>query len=393
MISFPTYHTIALIVAAGRGSRSQSPIPKQYLPLAGKPLLRHSAQALSSHPRIDAICVVYHPDDAPLYLHAMKGIEALPPVAGGETRQESVYRGLQSLMPYRPTQVLIHDAARPFLSDITIDRVMDAIAPNCGVIPVISVDDTIKQFDASGALHTIDRSQLVRAQTPQGFMYDNILHAHTIHAGKPMTDDAAIYEALGYSITTVPGSSHNFKITTSDDLQLAQKMVTTPTQTRTGLGFDVHAFCAPASTLDNTIMLCGVAVPHSMSLKGHSDADVGLHALTDALLGSISDGDIGEHFSDKNPAFRNMDSAFFLTTAKNLVTQAGGDITHVDITLIGESPKVSPYRMAMRTRIASMLEMDISRVSVKATTTEGLGFTGRREGLAAQAVASVVFTM
>lgn len=394
-MSLPSYHTIALIVAGGKGSRTRKAIPKQYLTLGTMPMLRHTVLAFLQHPNIDAVCVVYHPDDLTYYEQAVESLDLLPPALAGTTRQASVYSGLQSIQSYAPRHVLIHDAARPYVDATIIDQVLASIAPGQGAIPVIPLEDTLKQYHPGTlTVHTLDRSQMVRAQTPQAFLYSEILDAHRQAAAQahPMTDDAAVYEAAGHRVITVTGCTKNIKITTQQDLRMAEYLHGIPpiTETRTGLGFDVHAFCEPKST-PNQLMLCGVAIPHPYSLKGHSDADVGLHALTDALLATISDGDIGEHFSDKDPAYRNMDSTIFLTTARDRVIKAGGHIIHVDITLIGESPKVSPHRLAMRQRIATILGISEDRVSIKATTTEGLGFTGRREGLAAQAVASVQF--
>jgi 2-C-methyl-D-erythritol 4-phosphate cytidylyltransferase / 2-C-methyl-D-erythritol 2,4-cyclodiphosphate synthase len=388
----PSYSTIALIVAAGRGSRTGCPIPKQYLPLQNIPMLRHSVQTFTNHPYIDAVCVVYHPEDEAFYLNAVNNITVLSPAHGGQTRQESVYLGLKHLKKYNPKHILIHDAARPLLPPSLINRLLEEIVPGTGVIPVLSIDDTIRQKNK-----IIDRSAMVRVQTPQGFTYTEILTAHEQARSKnPFTDDASLYEALGHNITTVPGSPLNFKITTPDDLMLAQQYLLSlsPTrfpENRTGMGYDVHAFGPAKSATNNHIMLCGIPVPHPASLMGHSDADVGLHALTDALLATIASGDIGEHFSDKDPTYKGMDSSHFVKHACDLIAHAHGTITHVDITIIGERPKISPHRLAMRQRIADILGINIERVSVKATTTEKLGFTGREEGIAAQAVASVAF--
>lgn len=385
-----SHPTIALIVAAGRGSRNGCPIPKQYLPLNHIPMLRHSILAFSNHPAIDLVAVVYHPQDEVLYLEATKDLTLLEAIHGGETRQESVYLGLQKLQAYHPQYVLIHDAARPLVPSSVIDRIITELSPHHGVIPILPIEDTVRHSHT-----TIDRSSVVRVQTPQGFPFSHILNAHT-HAAQtkikiPFTDDASLYEMSGHSITTVLGSPINFKITTSEDFMFADHYLSKPqSETRTGLGYDVHAF-GPAKSNPNSIMICGVSVPHPFSLIGHSDADVGLHALTDALLATIAKEDIGAHFSDKDSAYKDMNSAHFVEIARNFVSEKNGKIIHVDITIIGESPQISPHRLTMRTRVAEILEIDIERVSIKATTTEKLGFTGRKEGIAAQAIASVMF--
>jgi 2-C-methyl-D-erythritol 4-phosphate cytidylyltransferase/2-C-methyl-D-erythritol 2,4-cyclodiphosphate synthase len=374
----------ALIVAAGRGSRFGGDMPKQYALLAGRPVLRHTVSAFLDHPRIDAVRVVIHRDDRDLYDRAIGSLDILEPVIGGETRQDSVRLGLESLESAGAETVLIHDAARPFVDRALIGRVIEALRTDAGAIPAVPVSDTLKRATAGNAIgETVARENLWRAQTPQGFRYADILSAHRDLAGEILTDDAALLERFGHRVSLVEGSEDNFKITTASDLARAERMIGGG-DVRTGFGFDVHRF-APG----DRVMLCGVAVPHDRGLAGHSDADVGLHALTDAILGAIGEGDIGVHFPPSDEQWRGAASDIFLARARDLAAAKGGLIANVDVTLICERPKVSPYRPAMCARIAEILQIDISRVNIKGTTTEGLGFTGRGEGIAAQAVATI----
>jgi 2-C-methyl-D-erythritol 4-phosphate cytidylyltransferase/2-C-methyl-D-erythritol 2,4-cyclodiphosphate synthase len=378
----------ALVVAAGRGQRFGGEIPKQYLPLAGSSVLRRSVEAYLGNPGVTGVRVVFHPEDEDRYEAAVAGLALMSPVAGGATRQESVLKGLESLTGLRPDVVLIHDAARPLVSADIIDRTLQALAAAPGAVVAIPVADTIKRDDGKGAVGgTVERAGLWRAQTPQGFRFEPILAAHRAAAarGGGLTDDAGVAEAAGLAVAIVPGSEDNFKITTLDDLRRAERLLGAGgAEYRTGTGYDVHRF-APG----DCVMLCGVRIAHDQGLEGHSDADAGLHAITDALLGAISAEDIGAHFSPKDPRWRGADSAQFLAHAAGLVAARGGRVVHVDVTLICERPKVAPHRAAMIARVAEILRVDPARVSVKATTTEGLGFTGRREGIAAQAAATV----
>lgn len=371
---------VALIVAAGRGIRAGGGMPKQYRALAGRPVLAHTIARFARHGRVDQTRVVIHPDDRALYDQAAAGFDLLAPVAGGATRQDSVRLGLESLTG--ATRVLIHDAARPFIAAATIDAVIDALDRHPGAIPAVPVADTLKR-DAGGlSAGTVPRAGLMRAQTPQGFRFADILAAHRRAIGQDLTDDAAVAEAAGMSVALVPGSEENFKLTTDDDFRRAAAQFTG--ETRVATGFDVHAF-GPG----DHVWLCGVKVPHDHALIGHSDADVALHALTDALLGTIGEGDIGQHFPPGDARWRGAASDRFLRHAADLVVTKGGRIQHVDLTIICERPKVGPHRAAMVARLAEILAIEPARCSVKATTTEGLGFTGRREGIAAQAVATV----
>lgn len=382
---------IALVVAAGRGSRFGAGQPKQYRMLAGQPILRRAVLPLLRHPRIGAVRVVIHADDLRAYQSAVGDLGLLAPVTGGATRQESVLRGLESLGDAPPGLVLIHDAARPFVAETLIDGVIGALDDSDGAIPALPVVDTLKcarAGDSDGAAPVIagtrDRTGLWRAQTPQGFRFPALLAAHRAAAGAALTDDAAVAEAAGMRVVLAPGDEDNLKVTTEDDLWRAERLLAAGRETRTASGFDVHRFCA-----GDHVMLCGIAVPHDHGLLGHSDADVGLHALTDALLGTIGAGDIGSHFPPSEPCWRGAPSDLFVRHAVQLIHAAGGRIVNVDVTLICERPKVGAHREAMRARIADLLDLAAARVSVKATTTEELGFTGRREGIAAQAVASV----
>jgi 2-C-methyl-D-erythritol 4-phosphate cytidylyltransferase/2-C-methyl-D-erythritol 2,4-cyclodiphosphate synthase len=382
--------TIALVVAAGRGSRLGGARPKQYLPLAGRALLGHTLARLAAHPRVDGVRAVIHPDDADLYAAAAAaaGLELLPPVHGGASRQESVRRGLESLAAERPAQVLIHDGARPFVDAATIDRVLDALDSAPAALPGVPVSDTLKRVGDGGAVaETVPRAGLWRAQTPQGFRYAEILAAHRDLAdAEEASDDAALAERAGLEVAMVEGNPENVKVTTQDDLRRAERWLAGGMETRVGQGFDVHRFAEDAP---GPVLLCGVPVEHDRALAGHSDADVGLHVVVDALLGALAEGDIGHHFPPSDPQWKGADSARFLTRAVEIARQRGALVSHVDVTLICERPKVGPHRGAMAQRIAELMELAPGRVSVKATTTEGLGFTGRREGIAAQAAVTL----
>lgn len=377
----------ALLLAGGSGSRFGGEVPKQYQMLGGKSVLRRAADEFLGHPAIDHVRVVLRDEDLPLYRSAFANAAVLPPVAGGPTRQESARLGLESLRELSPDGVLIHDGARPFPDAALIDRAIAALDRCPAAIPALPVVDTLKRGDADGALisATVDRSGLWRAQTPQAFRYREIVEAHDRARGQELTDDAMIAEAAGLPVALVMGSEDNIKITTRDDMTRAARFIEASVGiTRIGSGFDVHAFCP-----GDHVMLGGIRIPHEFGLEGHSDADAALHALTDALLGAIGDGDIGSHFPPTDPKWRGADSAAFLRHAASLVADRGGLIANVDVTIICERPKIGPHRDAIRGRIADILSLDIGAVSVKATTTEGLGFTGRREGIAAQAVAAI----
>jgi 2-C-methyl-D-erythritol 4-phosphate cytidylyltransferase/2-C-methyl-D-erythritol 2,4-cyclodiphosphate synthase len=373
--------TTALIVAAGRGLRAGSDVPKQYRSLAGKAVLAHAIDALAAHPAIDVVRVVIGPGQHDAYAAAI-GDRALPePVIGGDSRRDSVVAGLAQVEGER---VLIHDAARPFLPFVVIDRLLAALDRDAGAVPVLAVVDTLAQAnDALGA--TVPRDGLVRVQTPQAFHTDAIRRAHAAwDPAQEATDDAQIARAAGIRVATVEGSLLLDKLTHPADFATAERRLGAQMVSRTALGFDVHAF-APGDHL----WLGGVRIAHSRGLAGHSDADVALHALTDALLGTIGDGDIGTHFPPSDPRWRGAASHRFLSYARDRIVAVGGRIDHVDLTIICEEPKVGPHRAAIRARVADLLGLEEMKVSVKATTTERLGFTGRREGIAAQAAATV----
>ena len=372
--------TVALIVAAGSGVRAGG--PKQYRPLGGSTVIGRAIDAFSTHPDVDFVQVVYDGDDA-AYAAAIGSCLLPPPVRGGVTRQDSVRLGLEALSAAgAPERVLIHDAARPLVPAAVIGRVLAALDAHDGATPALPIVDSVRHGGAT-VEGEVDRTGLWRVQTPQGFRFDVILAAHRA-AAPGATDDVAIARAYGLTVALVEGDEAAMKLTTSTDFTRAEALLTAQTTSRTGMGFDVHAF-APG----DHVMLCGVPVPHTQALAGHSDADVGLHALTDAILGALAAGDIGHHFPPSDPRWRGAESGQFLQHAAQLVSDAGGRIEHVDVTLICEAPKVGPHRDAMRARLAELLGLPLAVVSVKATTTEQLGFTGRREGIAAQAVATL----
>ncbi len=375
---------VALVVAAGRGVRAGGGMPKQYRRLADRPVLAHSLAVFARHRAIDAIRVVIHPDDRALYDAATQGLDLPEPTPGGATRQESVRLGLESLAALEPRRVLIHDAARPFIDATTITRVIEALAASPGAVPAVAVADTLKRAAEGKVAATVPRDGLWRAQTPQGFRYAEILAAHRAFAGRELTDDASVAEAAGLAVALVEGGESNFKLTTDDDFRRAEALLAAQAETRVATGFDVHAF-GPG----DHVWLCGVQVPHERGLVGHSDADVALHALTDALLGTIGAGDIGQHFPPSDVRWKGAASDQFLRHAASLVAARGGRVLHVDVTIVCERPKVGPHRAAMVARLAEILGIDPGRCSVKATTTEGLGFAGRREGIAAQAACTV----
>ena len=375
---------VALVVASGRGERFGGDRPKQYLPLAGKPVLRHCLERFCAHRGIEAVRTVIHPDDAGLYVAAAAGLTVLDPVPGGATRQDSVRLGLESLAEHSPELVLIHDGVRPLLAPTVIDRVLQGLRAHPAAAPALPVTDTIKRGIDGMVAGTVDRTGLCRAQTPQGFAYQMILQAHRRFAGAAMTDDAALAEAYGLAVALVPGDEDNVKITEPSDLARAARLLGASWRSCAGLGFDVHRL-APGEG----VVLLGVRIPCPLRLLGHSDADVGLHALTDAILGTLGDGDIGSHFPPSEARWAGADSALFLSPAGDFGRAAGARIDPVDVTLICEQPKIGPYRAAMTARLAELLGLSPNRVSVKATTTEHLGFTGRGEGIAAQAVATV----
>jgi len=379
-----TLNCTALIVAAGQGLRAGDGLPKQYRMLAGQTVLRRTIETFLRHPAVQQVQVVISPEHRELYDAAVKHLRLPEPVTGGASRQDSVRLGLQALSGNPPALVLIQDAARAMTDAQTISAVIDALRGSDGAVPVVPVADTLKRTKDGRIDETVPRDGLTQAQTPQAFHFEKIMSAHLGARDRTFTDDASIAEAAGMTVAAVDGQTSNFKLTTAEDFVIAERLLNAGLTSRTGQGFDVHKF-GPG----DRAWLCGIRIPHTHGLIGHSDADAGLHALTDAILGAAALGDIGEHFPPSDARWKGAPSDIFLRHAADLIAQRSGVIDHVDITVICERPKVSPHRATMATRIADILRLDPSRVSVKATTTEGLGFTGRNEGIAAQAIATV----
>jgi 2-C-methyl-D-erythritol 4-phosphate cytidylyltransferase/2-C-methyl-D-erythritol 2,4-cyclodiphosphate synthase len=379
--------TAALIVAAGRGARLGHETPKQYLPLGRRAVLRHATEALLAHPAVEVALVVIHPDDRPLYEDALAGLDTprlLPPVAGGAARGASVRAGLEALAERAPERVLIHDAARPFLSLPVIAGVLDALETAPAACPALPVVDALWRGQDGLASETVDRNALWRAQTPQGFRFAPILTAHRAHAGDA-PDDVAVARAAGLAVRLTAGDERNFKITTAADLDRARRLCEGTMDIRTGNGFDVHAF-GPG----DHVTLCGVAIPFAQGLAGHSDADVAMHAITDAIFGALAEGDIGQWFPPSDPEWKGAASEIFLRKALERAAARDFAITHLDCTLICEQPKIGPHAGAMRASLAAITGLAPDRISLKATTSERLGFTGRGEGIAALATATLV---
>ena len=376
---------IAIVVAAGRAQRMHGETPKQYMSLAGKSILRWALEPFTTHPLLNGVRVVIHPDDRELYGIAVEGLKLMDPVEGGNTRQNSVLNGLESLTEDAPQAVLIHDGARPFVRMELINRILKALEKAPGVVPALPVVDTLKKVEKGKVSKTVSRSNLWLAQTPQAFNFKDILRAHRSSVGLNLTDDAAIAESAGLNVAIINGSEDNYKITTQNDLTRAEgELRSSMTEVRVGTGFDVHRF-GPG----DHVTLCGVRVPFQGGLIGHSDGDVGIHAVVDAILGAISAGDIGHYFPSTEEIWKDADSKTFLAEAATKVKNLGGHIIHVDVTLICNQPKISNFKNAMIHQMAEVLEIPKSRVSVKGTTTDKLGFTGRGEGIAAQAVATI----
>ena len=373
----------AIVVAAGAGSRAGG--NKQWRSLGGKPVLRWSVEAL-----LEAgadVVVVTSPDAGDQAVEALAGLTGWRAVDGGETRADSVRNGLSALSGPADQVVMIHDAARPMLSRAVIDRLLTALQTADGAMPALPVADTLKRGADGAITETVDRVDLWRAQTPQAFRLDRLRAAWSRWpSNETPTDDASVVERDGGRVALVEGEARLMKLTFPEDFQMAEALIAAGarTQTRVGMGFDAHRW-GPGSS----VWLCGVEIPHDQTLIGHSDADAGLHALSDASLGAIGQGDIGDHFPPTDAQWKGASSDLFLEHAAKLVRERGGRLVHVDVTLICERPKVKPHREAMRARLAEILSLPLDAVSVKATTTEAMGFTGRGEGLAAQAIATV----
>jgi len=374
---------VALVVAAGSGSRAGGGLPKQYRRLAGKPLLVHALDGLA-HAGISRARVVIGEGQEALYREAIGGRPLPAPVAGGRERQDSVRNGLEAIAADGGADaVFIHDAARPFLPGPVVARLRDGLTRADGAVPVLPVVDTLARAEAEVG-EPVNREGLVRVQTPQAFRFDAILAAHRQWRGGAATDDAQVARAAGLRVGAVAGDEALEKLTHDGDFARAEARLAGLMTSRAGMGFDVHVFAA-----GEELWLGGIRIPNARGLKGHSDADVLLHALTDALLGAIGAGDIGDHFPPSDPQWRGAASSLFVEHARSLIEALGGRIDHVDVTLICEAPRLAPHREAMRASVAALLQLAPARVSIKATTTERLGFTGRGEGMAAQAIATV----
>jgi 2-C-methyl-D-erythritol 4-phosphate cytidylyltransferase/2-C-methyl-D-erythritol 2,4-cyclodiphosphate synthase len=369
----------AILVAAGSGQRFGTERPKQYCVLAGKPVARWAAERLAPH-----ATWLQPVGDAAWLDPALAGLDHLPTVPGGAARQDSVRAGLEALLPYGPDVVLVHDAARPFLPEGTVRALLGALATHPGAVPAVPVADTLKRAVGGTIAATVPRDGLFRAQTPQAFRFETLLRLHR-EASEGATDDAALLERAGLEVALVPGHEDNIKLTYQEDAVRLERVLAGAMEPRTGTGFDVHVLAS-----GRKLMLCGVEVPHAQGLAGHSDADVGIHALCDAIYGALAEGDIGRHFPPSEATWKDADSARFLRHAAERIAARGGRLANADVTLICERPKITPHAPAMIARLADLLGVAPDRVSVKATTTERLGFAGRGEGIAAQAVATVL---
>ena len=370
----------ALIVAAGKGERLGGDLPKQYRLLGGKPMLRWAVESFIAHPRIDTVRVVVGTGQREMASAALEGLSVADLIEGGAERADSVRNGLEAV---GEGAVLVHDAARPFCPPSVVDRLLDALENHDGAVPVLPAADTMAK---GGTVldEQVDRRNLLRVQTPQAFHVEDLIFAFEEAGLAEATDESSVMIAAGLKVAAVKGDLILDKVTTPADWDRAEALLAARYVSRTGMGYDVHAFDG-----DGPIMMGGIEVPHARGLAGHSDADVALHSITDALLGAASLGDIGEHFPPSDPRWKGASSDIFLAHAAKLIRERDGQIDHVDCTIIAEEPKVGPHRSAMRERIAAILGLSVDQVSIKATTTEGLGFTGRREGIAAQAVASI----
>lgn len=370
----------ALIVAAGRGTRVGGDIPKQFRTVGGKPVLRWAVEALQVHPSVRSISIAIGEGQQDQAAHALAGLPPVNFVTGGAERADSVRAGLAVATG---DAILVHDAARPFCPPAVIDRLVRALEFFEGAAPVLAVGDTLARAD--GELHdAVDRSGLVRVQTPQAFRLAALREAYEHWSGSSPTDETSVVRAAGMRVAAVNGDVALEKLTTAADFDRAEAILASRFVARTGMGYDVHRFDG-----EGPVMMGGIAIPHSRGLAGHSDADVVLHAITDALLGAAGLGDIGAHFPPSEPQWKGASSDLFLRHAAGLIAERGGMIDHVDCTVICEEPKIGPHRSAMRDSVAAILGLTVDQVSIKATTTEGLGFTGRREGIAAQAVANI----
>ncbi len=381
--TLPAY--AAIIVAAGKGERAGGGTPKQFRKLRGKPVLRWSAERFAYDPRCHALLIVHSANEADQVKHIAGDLKGIMLTEGGKTRQQSVRNGLEVLAAAGQfDHVLIHDAARPFLPLPVIDALLSTLEHASGAVPVLPVTDTVVETEKGKMSAVVSRERLRRVQTPQAFRFEAILNAHRNWQGEDATDDAQMLRQQGLDIALVEGSVDLEKITFAEDLARMENSPTLPLRFAIGMGYDVHRLVS-----DKELWIGGIQIEHSHGLSGHSDADVALHALTDAILGALAEGDIGQHFPPSDSQWKDASSDRFLAYAGERVTERGGEIHSIDLTIICEAPKIGPHREAIRARIAEILRLPVERVSVKATTTEGLGFAGRREGIAAQAIASI----
>ena len=381
------HSTVALVLAGGRGNRMKTVTPKQYLDLGGKPVMRWCLEAFIAHPRIDAVRVVISPEDRHLYDQATDGLELLSPIDGGAYRQNSVKNGLESLVSTSPERVLIHDGARPFIKAKLIDDLLDSLLETTGTIPTLPIVNALKTGVDGEVTGTVGGDGLWAAQTPQAFLFRDILGAHRVNANDNLSDDSAVLEATGLKVKMIEGDVVNFKITNPDDLIFARRQLMGKNSSiRVGIGFDAHRFGH-----GDFIMLCGIKIPFKKSLVAHSDGDVGIHSVVDALLGAINAGDIGTYFPSSDCRWKNVNSDLFLRKAVELVHEQGAHIVHVDLTIICNQPSISVLRDQMRTRMSEIMGISLRQVSIKGKSTDGLGFTGREEGISAQAVSTICF--
>jgi 2-C-methyl-D-erythritol 4-phosphate cytidylyltransferase/2-C-methyl-D-erythritol 2,4-cyclodiphosphate synthase len=380
----------AVVVAAGRGTRSGLDFPKQYKVMGGSPMVRETLCIFTRHPEVDVVLPVIHPDDTERFAKAAEGLTLATPVPGAASRQGSVRAGLEALAASAPDVVLVHDAARPFTSEALVSRAIQAASRTGAAVPGLAVTDTVKLVDKDGQIEaTLDRAALRTVQTPQSFLFPALLDAHrrAAAAGRDdFTDDAALAEWAGMKVAVFDGEQSNIKMTTPEDFtRMDRDTQAALSDIRTGIGYDIHSFDRDG----DGVWLGGVKIPHNKRLSGHSDADVAIHALVDAILGALADGDIGVHFPPSDEKWRGASSDQFLKFAIDRVKQRGGMVAHLDVAIVCEAPKVNPHRDAMRARIAEIAGISMDRVGVKATTNEKLGALGRSEGIAAMATATV----
>ncbi len=386
IIDHETLRFEGILVAAGRGERAGAGLPKQYRTFCHEPVFIHALRAFIEHPHCDCVYIVHPQEDKDQVLKYLSEADLNPSdrlqlVEGGPTRTASVRNGVEEAALNRPQAILIHDAARPGLDALAIDRLLNALGDHEGCAPALPVVDALKHWSGN-AIQSVDRSNLFRIQTPQAFRTDSLLPAIR-SAEDSYADEFELAEAYDLALTLVDGSERLAKLTYPEDFERLETLIMSK-EIRTGLGYDVHAF-----EEGNAVILCGTEIAHVAKLKGHSDADVGWHALTDAILGAMAEGDIGDHFPPTDPQWKGAPSSTFLRHASDLLTSRGGRLLNIDLTLICESPKIKPHRQAMRQSTSELLGLDVGRISIKATTTEGLGFEGRREGIAAQAIATI----